>query len=222
MNHHSEHEMHGDGHDMAGSSGFMSMVMMTQNITPSPDGLRMEDADITLDKEHPTVAAGVQVVLTIDGDTVLRARVNFDTTKPSGRFTAAGTVDQDLAWLSQFAWILGFRGMEKSITAMQKLHRAGKTDQLAAAALRLQRRISANPFVRWRLKGLAGYEEHDAYDRLLAGLERIAYPESYKEPGAERRAFKLDEVAKSLTGLELGHALTALASFDIAPQKGER
>lgn len=76
-----QHEDHGDmehgGHGQMdhGDMGFMSMVEMTRNLPRSSDGLQMEWVeDVPFGPLFPGMSGGLTLTLTLDGDTVARAK----------------------------------------------------------------------------------------------------------------------------------------------------
>lgn len=229
MNHHehdTRHEHQMDGHaghgmnqhdhgHMEHAGGFMSMVMMTQDIPPSADGLRMEDADIRLGPDHPAVLPGTAVTLTVDGDTVCRVRLCTESGKDVAAFTRTDGFDEDIAWLLRFTDVLGYRQMHRAAGVVRT---SGNSD--AAHGRQLvgpwRKMVTANVLMRWRLKGLAGYDGKDAYDRLLLGLDRLANSGGGNKKSSPRTSYDAGRVADSLVGLEIGQALAALASFDMA------
>ncbi|MDQ6604513.1 MAG: hypothetical protein M3Z19_17465, partial [Chloroflexota bacterium] len=60
--------------DMDMSGGFMSMVAMTQDLPRSRDGLPMEWAEAPFGPLFPGLPGGLALTLTLDGDTVARAK----------------------------------------------------------------------------------------------------------------------------------------------------
>jgi Ni,Fe-hydrogenase III large subunit len=85
---HSTMDHVGGGHDMSGMAmdmdmqhmdmsggGFMSMVMMTQDLPRSADGLPMEWLEVPFGPLFPGLPGGLGLMLTLDGDTVAAARV---------------------------------------------------------------------------------------------------------------------------------------------------
>ena len=82
MNHMHMPEME---HADMGGGGFMSMVMMTHDLPRSADGLPMEWIEVPFGPLFPGLPGGLGLVLTLDGDTVVRAEVR------------SGTVHRDLA-----------------------------------------------------------------------------------------------------------------------------
>ncbi|TVZ28629.1 Ni,Fe-hydrogenase III large subunit [Gillisia sp. Hel_I_86] len=80
-----EHD-HGSGHDHEGDDhgggGFMSMVMMTKDQPRGTDGLQMDRNQVRFGPFHPGLPGGLQVKMTLAGDTVAQAEVEnglFDT-----------------------------------------------------------------------------------------------------------------------------------------------
>jgi Ni,Fe-hydrogenase III large subunit len=71
------HAMHDMDMDMGG--GFMSMVMMTRDLPRSADGLPMEWLDVPFGPLFPGLPGGLALTLTLDGDTVARATVEWGT-----------------------------------------------------------------------------------------------------------------------------------------------
>ncbi len=79
---HGDHDMSGmdhRAHDMGG--GFMSMVMMTQDLPRSADGLPMEWLDVPFGPLFPGLPGGLALTLTLDGDTVAEARATSATAR---------------------------------------------------------------------------------------------------------------------------------------------
>jgi hypothetical protein len=78
-----QHEMHSAGQDMPAvehmhmhmDGGFMSMVMMTRHLPRSADGLPMEWLEVPFGPLFAGLPGGLALVLTLDGDTVVRAEV---------------------------------------------------------------------------------------------------------------------------------------------------
>jgi Ni,Fe-hydrogenase III large subunit len=64
---------------MSGGGGFMSMVMMTRDLPRSADGLPMEWLEVPFGPLFPGLPGGLNLVLTLDGDTVVRAQVRGGT-----------------------------------------------------------------------------------------------------------------------------------------------
>lgn len=82
-------QMHGMDHeDMAGmekhhmSGGLMSMAMMTRDLPRSGDGMPMEWLEVPFGPLFPGLPGGLNLVLTLDGDTVARAEVRTGERKP--------------------------------------------------------------------------------------------------------------------------------------------
>ncbi len=77
MDHGDEHGGHPEG-DMGGmdmGEGFMSMVMMTQDLVRSADGLPMEWLDVPFGPLFPGLPGGLALTFSLDGDTVAEASV---------------------------------------------------------------------------------------------------------------------------------------------------
>lgn len=72
------HDKHGDkkkdgmNHD---EMGFMSMVDVTKDLPRSPDGLQMDWIEVPFGPVFPGLPGGLQLSLTLDGDSVAKARV---------------------------------------------------------------------------------------------------------------------------------------------------
>lgn len=236
MNHHSSSQTapqshgsdHQAGHNMSGhthmdhSSDFMSMVMMTRDIAPAADGLRMDSADITLESNHPAMTAGVGVTLRVDGDTVDSIRLHNSAGQSLEKLARADSLQERLLWLSRFAELLGYHQLETAIASITRDAASGRDDQLKRTAGHWYSTLTSNFFLKWRLKGVAIYDGCDAYDRLLAGFEIMKSGPMSKSTTANHQAgYDSTVIAHSLTGLELGQALAGLASFDTAPIKGK-
>lgn len=103
-------DQHGEmNHD---EMGFMSMVEVTKDLPRSPDGLQMDWIDVPFGPVFPGLPGGLQLTLTLDGDTVAKA-------------DAAGSVSDDA--------LLDAEGMEAS----QFIARLEAMDPLAPIAYRL-------------------------------------------------------------------------------------
>nr|WP_306263853.1 heavy metal-binding domain-containing protein [Pararhizobium sp. IMCC3301] len=73
---HGGHSGHGGGETIAGiEPHFMSMVGLTRDMPASPDGLRMDWIDVPFGPFFPGLPAGLDLNLTLDGDTVVKTRV---------------------------------------------------------------------------------------------------------------------------------------------------
>ena len=75
---HDGHMMAHDGHMMADDGhggGFMSMVAITRDLPRSGDGLPMEWIEAPFGPLFPGLPGGLQVMLTLDGDTVAKAEL---------------------------------------------------------------------------------------------------------------------------------------------------
>lgn len=81
---HDQHMMQHDAHDgmamdmdmdMDMSGGFMSMVAMTQDLPRSSDGLPMEWSEAPFGPLFSGLPGGLALTLTLDGDTVMQAKV---------------------------------------------------------------------------------------------------------------------------------------------------
>ena len=95
MSHDSEMEhahMSEMDHMQMGSGGFMSMVMMTSGLPRSADGLPMEWLEVPFGPLFPGLPGGLNLVLTLDGDTVARAEVRSGTLRSDLRATWPGPV----------------------------------------------------------------------------------------------------------------------------------
>lgn len=66
-----EHDGHG-GHGGHGGGGFMSMVMMTKDMPPAMDGLRMEHNQAWFGPLFPGLTGGLAFQMMLDGDTVMK------------------------------------------------------------------------------------------------------------------------------------------------------
>jgi Ni,Fe-hydrogenase III large subunit len=66
-------------HAHLGGGGFMSMAMMTRDLPRSADGLPMEWLEVPFGPLFPGLPGGLGVLLTLDGDTVVRAEVHSGT-----------------------------------------------------------------------------------------------------------------------------------------------
>ena len=87
-----DHSMHGGhgGETVAGiEPHFMSMVGLTRDMPASPDGLRMDWIDVPFGPFFPGLPAGLDLNLTLDGDTVVATRARS--------LLGAGSVLADLA-----------------------------------------------------------------------------------------------------------------------------
>ena len=73
---HSMHNGHGGGETVPGiEPHFMSMVGLTRDMLASPDGLRMDWIEVPFGPFFPGLPAGLDLNLTLDGDTVVETRV---------------------------------------------------------------------------------------------------------------------------------------------------
>jgi len=80
-------------HMQIGNGGFMSMVMMTSGLPRSADGLPMEWLEVPFGPLFPGLPGGLNLVLTLDGDTVARAEVRSGTLRRDLRATWPGPVE---------------------------------------------------------------------------------------------------------------------------------
>lgn len=71
----------GHAMDHGEHGGFMSMVAMTKDLPRSSDGLPMEWIEVPFGPLFPGLPGGLALTLTLDGDTVARARVTPGTTR---------------------------------------------------------------------------------------------------------------------------------------------
>jgi Ni,Fe-hydrogenase III large subunit len=82
MSHDSEmgHAQMGEmDHGHMGGGGFMSMVMMTRDLPRSADGLPMERLEVPFGPLFPGLPGGLNLLLTLDGDTIDQAEVRIGT-----------------------------------------------------------------------------------------------------------------------------------------------
>lgn len=104
--------------------GFMSMVMMTRHLPRSADGLPMEWLEVPFGPLFPGLPGGLNLVLTLDGDTIARAEVRGGTVRrnlpaawPGPAETFADRLER-LDPLSRSAYrILGWRALEQATGA---------------------------------------------------------------------------------------------------------
>jgi Ni,Fe-hydrogenase III large subunit len=111
----------GTHHEMHSSGGFMSMVAMTRDLPRSADGLPMEWLDVPFGPLFPGLPGGLDLVLTLDGDTVTRAQLSHETLKRQLPDFWPGDADgfaDRLARLDPLAgtayWLLGCRALERA------------------------------------------------------------------------------------------------------------
>lgn len=86
--------------------GFMSMVMMTEGLPRSADGLPMEWSEVPFGPLFPGLPAGLALTLTLDGDTVVKTAVGSGTVARGCEATWPGPVrgfPERLARLEPFA-----------------------------------------------------------------------------------------------------------------------
>lgn len=101
--------------------GFMSMVMMTRDLPRSADGLPMERLEVPFGPLHPGLPGGLNLLLTLDGDTVSRAELRQGTLKrdlPSAWLGSAARFVEQLARLDPLApqayRVLALRALEQA------------------------------------------------------------------------------------------------------------
>ncbi len=77
------HDMEYSGHEGMEEEemGFMSMVMMTENLPKSPDGLRMEWAQVHFGPLFAGLPAGLDVTFMLDGDSVVETEVSVESVR---------------------------------------------------------------------------------------------------------------------------------------------
>jgi hypothetical protein len=235
---HSGHDMSamtGMDHDMSSNDGMMSMLSMTNNIPRSPDGLAMESAEVTFGPFHYGLPIGMQLVCTLDGDTVESINLksaplalHYDA-RVASRVSLLDTLNR----LIQFLELCGASEIAHCVRSFywQVWDYDQTPDQLAKAAIRLHQSLKRTWLLKLRLRSLAvvsidGYER-DAWDRLMYCAEEIAemsatvLQATKRTQPAERNVLwtqksKLRIIETALLGLEVGDALIAIASFDLA------
>lgn len=101
---HGDHEDNG-GHDHD-DMDFMSMVEMTKDLPRPKDGLPMNRSEAHFGPFHPGLPGGLSVFTELDGDTVIRAKVEHEpVTKPVDEYlpVAAGKLPDLLAEVNPLA-----------------------------------------------------------------------------------------------------------------------
>ncbi len=80
---HQEHNMQGmEGMDHGSNDmGFMSMVMMTENLPKSPDGLPMEWGEVHFGPLFAGLPGGLEVIFLLDGDSVADTQIATESVK---------------------------------------------------------------------------------------------------------------------------------------------
>jgi hypothetical protein len=238
---HAGHDMSampGMDHDMGSDSGMMSMLSMTDDVPRSPDGLAMESAEVTFGPFHYGLPIGMQIVFTLDGDTV--ESINLESAplaiQYDARVASRVSLLDKLNRLIQFLELCGASGTAHRVQSLywQVWDYVQTPDQLVKAALRLNRSLKKTWLLKLRLRSLAVVNidghERDAWDRLMSCAEEIA------EMTATQRTFggahsaksnaiwsdksNLQIIEKAVVGAEVGDALVALASFDLASHGG--
>lgn len=209
QSHHDNHDMQHDSpdmhHDMS-HGGFMSMVMMTKDLPRSQDGLRMEDNEVQFGPEHPAVAPGVVLVLTLDGDSVRCARIEGDAS-----IATDGGVQEQFAWAVRFFDIIGHQKLLQLVRRAQQEYEQHNVPVARQLLHRIYAAVNKSRLIRWRLNGLASYKGDDAYDRLIKGLRGIEKSLDGVEVPVQLATGSI--ITHSLEGLELSQALVAAASF---------
>jgi Ni,Fe-hydrogenase III large subunit/ssDNA-binding Zn-finger/Zn-ribbon topoisomerase 1 len=181
---HSSHDMHGmdhGDHDMGG--GFMSMVMMTQDLPRSADGLPMEWLDVPFGPLFSGLPGGLALTLTLDGDTVAEARATSATARGlegSWPGSVAGLPDR-LARLDPLAPVAYRLLAERALAAVADTAPAEASGRVQIGALERERVVS-------HLNWLA------AFARLL-GLPWLA-AEATRRHRALRQAGDVGTVAR--------------------------
>jgi Ni,Fe-hydrogenase III large subunit len=89
---HGSGDMQMGGMDMGGG-GFMSMVMMTRDLPRSADGLPMDWLDVPFGPLFPGLPGGFGLKMTLDGDTVVAARVELGVVSRELEASWPGSVD---------------------------------------------------------------------------------------------------------------------------------
>lgn len=100
---HQEHNMQsmeGMDHESA-DMGFMSMVMMTENLPKSPDGLPMEWGEVHFGPLFAGLPGGFEVTFLLDGDSIAQTEVSVDCVKRN----------LDSKWLGSVSNFLNFFSM---------------------------------------------------------------------------------------------------------------
>jgi hypothetical protein len=234
---HSGHDMSamtGMDHDMSTDNGMMSMLSMTNNIPRSPDGLAMESAEVTFGPFHYGLPIGMQLVCTLDGDTV--ESINLKSAPLALHYdarVASRTCLLDvLNRLIQFLELCGASEIAHRVRSFywQVWDYDQTPEKLAMAAIRLHESLKRTWLLKLRLRRLAvvsidGYER-DAWDRLMSCAEEIVemsapvLQASKRTQTVEKNALwtqklKLRIMETALLGLEVGDVLIAIASFDL-------
>jgi len=85
-----------EGMDHGSDMGFMSMVMMTENLPKSPDGLPMEWSEVRFGPLFAGLPAGLELTFLLDGDSVAETQVSTDSVKRNLEKKWPGSVDNFL------------------------------------------------------------------------------------------------------------------------------
>lgn len=130
---------HGKGEDM----GFMSMVMMTENLPESPDGLKMEWGEVHFGPLHPGLPAGLGLTFMMDGDSV--AEANYDISSVKRNLQTVWLGDPDI-FINEFSKLDPLLLYTYRILAQTALENAGnknaKLSSLQIAVLEKERIMS--------------------------------------------------------------------------------
>jgi hypothetical protein len=226
-------EEHGSmDHSMHGEGGMMSMLEMTKDTPRSDDGLAMESADVTFGPFHYGLPPGLLIILTLDGDTVERARI--ESTPIALRYAVTDIkltrLLDGLNRLIQFLELCGARALADSAERLywQARDDQASHDQVLAGAQRFSRKIRKSWILKLRLKDLAPIkmngDSHNVWDRLIystAVVQELAdgltrknnQPPIRSAVWSDKEQIPLIETA--IAGYEVGDALIAVASFDL-------
>lgn len=91
---HQKHDMQGmEGMAHGSDMGFMSMVMMTENLPKSPDGLPMEWGEVHYGPIFAGLPGGLEATFLLDGDSIAQTEVSTDSVKRN----------LDSKWLGSFS-----------------------------------------------------------------------------------------------------------------------